>query len=181
MDLLAALNIVLLYLLMAGLGCTVDPTTLRRHLCTSPRGVLVALCAQCIVLPALAASVARAAGLAPPFAVGLVVVCCCPGGAISNILCLFFQADVALSVACTTASSTVAVAVRRRRGEEERRRRCVGDGDGGGDGVTRCGTRALPGACRRARVPSTRPADSTLHRVFVGWHVDRMSTEVRKS
>ena len=46
--------------------------------------------------------------LEPGFAAGLVIMCCCPGGAMSNILCWLVQADVTLSVAMTAASSLVA-------------------------------------------------------------------------
>ena len=105
MDFLGALNLVLLFMLMTGLGCAIDYSALRTVL-RKPRGVAVGLLSQFVVLPALAAGVATVAGLADVFAVGLVVMCCCPGGAISNVLCLFFQVDIALSVACTAASSS---------------------------------------------------------------------------
>ena len=108
MDFLGALNLVLLFMLMTGLGCAIDYSALRTVL-RKPRGVAVGLLSQFVVLPALAAGVATVAGLADVFAVGLVVMCCCPGGAISNVLCLLFQADIALSVACTAASSSLAV------------------------------------------------------------------------
>ena len=108
MDFLGALNLVLLFMLMTGLGCAIDYSALRTVL-RKPRGVAVGLLSQFVVLPALAAGVATVAGLADVFAVGLVVMCCCPGGAISNVLCLFFQVDIALSVACTAASSSLAV------------------------------------------------------------------------
>ena len=96
MDFLGALNLVLLFMLMTGLGCAIDYSALRTVL-RKPRGVAVGLLSQFVVLPALAAGVATVAGLADVFAVGLVVMCCCPGGAISNVLCLFFQVDIALS------------------------------------------------------------------------------------
>ena len=47
--------------------------------------------------------------LRPIHRVALVIVGCCPGGAMSNIVCFLAQADLDLSVAMTTASSLVAI------------------------------------------------------------------------
>jgi BASS family bile acid:Na+ symporter len=47
--------------------------------------------------------------LPTPFAVGLILVSCCPGGTASNVICFLARLDVALSVAMTAASTILAV------------------------------------------------------------------------
>lgn len=73
-----------------------------------PKGILVGLFSQFVFMPPLGFAVAKALTLPDHYAIALVIMVCCPGGAISNILCVLFQADVAMSVAMTTASSIVA-------------------------------------------------------------------------
>jgi BASS family bile acid:Na+ symporter len=46
--------------------------------------------------------------LPTPFAVGLVLVCCCPGGTASNVIAYLAKADVALSVSMTAFSTMLA-------------------------------------------------------------------------
>ena len=46
--------------------------------------------------------------LPTPFAVGLVLVCCCPGGTASNVIAYLAKADVALSVSMTAFSTILA-------------------------------------------------------------------------
>jgi BASS family bile acid:Na+ symporter len=45
-----------------------------------------------------------------PFAVGLILVCCCPGGTASNVIAYLAKADVALSVSMTAFSTMLAAA-----------------------------------------------------------------------
>jgi BASS family bile acid:Na+ symporter len=47
--------------------------------------------------------------LPTPFAVGLILVACCPGGTASNVVTFLARADVALSVAMTAASTILAI------------------------------------------------------------------------
>ena len=54
-------------------------------------------------------NVTRLLKLETPFAVGLILVACCPGGTASNVVCYIAKADVALSVLMTTASTFGAV------------------------------------------------------------------------
>jgi BASS family bile acid:Na+ symporter len=53
--------------------------------------------------------VATTLGLDTPFAVGLILVACCPGGTASNVVTYIARADVALSVLMTTCTTLGAV------------------------------------------------------------------------
>ncbi len=97
---------VALVTLMLGLGLTLEVRDFRRIL-QSPRLMALGLVAQMVLLPILGVGVALASGLQAPFALGLVVLTLCPGGALSSALCNFIRADVALSVSLTATASLV--------------------------------------------------------------------------
>lgn len=100
-------QLVLLFFVMLGLGTTIDASKLKSTF-GRPVGLAIALLLQFVMMPALSYGLSRAFDLPSAYAVGLVCICCAPGGAVSNILCFIFQADVTLSVAMTTASSILA-------------------------------------------------------------------------
>jgi BASS family bile acid:Na+ symporter len=60
---------------------------------------------QIVLLPLTAFGVAYLAGLDPLYAVGLVLIAACPGGATSNAMSQLARGDVALSVSLTATSS----------------------------------------------------------------------------
>ena len=59
-------------------------------------------------MPGLGWTLATLFELPTPFAVGLILVSCCPGGTASNVISFLARADVALSVAMTTVSTIAA-------------------------------------------------------------------------
>jgi bile acid:Na+ symporter, BASS family len=67
--------------------------------------------AQYTVMPATGWAVAKALGLPADFAVGLILVACCPGGSASNVVTYIARANVALSVVMTFCSTLAAVAM----------------------------------------------------------------------
>ena len=71
--------------------------------------VLPGVVLQYTVMPALGWSLGYLFALPPPFAVGLVLVSCCPGGTASNVIAYLARADVALSVTLTALSTMLAV------------------------------------------------------------------------
>ena len=75
------------------------------------RAVVLGFIAQYIIMPASGWAVAKAMNLPPDFAVGLILVACCPGGTASNVVTYIARANVALSVVMTTCSTLAAVAV----------------------------------------------------------------------
>lgn len=97
-----------LALVMLGMGLTLLPDDFKR-VGRMPRPVALGFAAQYTIMPALGWGVAHLLKLDPPFAVGLVLVACCPGGTASNIVTYIARADVALSVVMTMCSTFAAV------------------------------------------------------------------------
>ena len=96
----------ILTLLMFQLGLTLrvsDFTMIVRR----PKPVLVALAGQIVLFPVLAYLVSSVAVLPPLFAIGMMLIACCPGGSSSNVFSYLAKGDVALSVSLTAISSVV--------------------------------------------------------------------------
>ncbi|GMH81873.1 hypothetical protein TrST_g8357 [Triparma strigata] len=102
------IGLILLLLLMLGLGSSIDVVAFKNQF-RRPKKLLIGMFLQFVLQPPLAVIVGKAWGLPPVQAVSLVVTCSCPGGSMSNIICLLFRADVDLSVAMTAASSLAAL------------------------------------------------------------------------
>jgi bile acid:Na+ symporter, BASS family len=97
-----------LAVIMLGMGITLSVEDFRR-VGTMPRPVLLGLVAQYTIMPFLGWAVGRWLALEPAFAVGLVLVACCPGGTASNVVTYLARANVALSVVMTMVSTFAAV------------------------------------------------------------------------
>ncbi|MDA1092962.1 MAG: bile acid:sodium symporter family protein [Acidobacteria bacterium] len=70
--------------------------------------VLAGVFLQYTIMPILGWSIGYLLALPTPFAVGLVLVSCCPGGTASNVITYLAKADVALSVTMTAVSTLLA-------------------------------------------------------------------------
>ena len=101
------INVVLLFCLMFGLGTSINFEAFKAHF-RNPKAILTQLATQYALLPPLAFSIAKMFGLGPIYAISLVVLACCPGGAVSNVLCFLIHADLDLSVAMSTSSGVIA-------------------------------------------------------------------------
>ena len=73
-----------------------------------PKDVLCGTLAQYTVMPLLAYAVSKLLNLPTEFAVGLILVGCCPGGQTSNVMAYIAKGDVALSVTLTSLSTVLA-------------------------------------------------------------------------
>jgi BASS family bile acid:Na+ symporter len=98
-----------LAVIMFGMGITLSVRDFVR-IARAPLPVAVGVVAQFTVMPLLGWLVAVGLSLEPPFALGLILVACCPGGTASNVVTSIARADVALSVLMTTCSTLGAVA-----------------------------------------------------------------------
>ncbi len=96
--------------IMLGMGLTLSLNDARR-VADRPVALAAGVALQYTVMPALGWTLAWLFGLSTPFAVGLILVSCCPGGTASNVISYLARADVALSVAMTAASTFLAVAM----------------------------------------------------------------------
>lgn len=102
-----AVNVVL-GVIMLGVGLDLDLAEFRRTL-RAPRGPAVGLVTQFVLLPALAFGAVRLLAPDPAVALGVLVVCACPGGTVSNVVTHLAGANVSLSIAMTTVSTFLAL------------------------------------------------------------------------
>lgn len=100
--------VLLLAFIMLCMGLTLTLEDFRR-IARMPKAVAIGFAAQYSIMPLLAWGVAHALNLPPQFAVGLILVGCCPGGTASNLVTYIAGADVALSVVMTVCSTLAAV------------------------------------------------------------------------
>ena len=97
-----------LAVIMLGMGVTLTIDDFRR-VARMPKPVAVGLSLQYTVMPALGWAVGWVFQLDTAFAVGLILVACCPGGTASNVVTFIARADVCLSVVMTAFSTLAAV------------------------------------------------------------------------
>ncbi len=96
-----------LAIIMLGMGLTLAVEDFER-VARRPVPALCGVLLQYTVMPLLGWSLGYALGLPNQWAVGLVLVACCPGGTASNVICYLANADVALSVSMTSVSTLLA-------------------------------------------------------------------------
>ena len=94
--------------IMLSMGMTIGFDDFRRIWRERAR-VLPGVALQYTLMPGLGWTLATLFELPTPFAVGLILVSCCPGGTASNVIAFLARADVALSVAMTAVSTVAAV------------------------------------------------------------------------
>jgi bile acid:Na+ symporter, BASS family len=97
-----------LALVMLGMGLTLNAGDFAAIL-RLPGAVGLGFAAQYTIMPLLGWGVAKMLALPPAFAVGLILVACCPGGTASNVVTYLARANVALSVLMTMCSTLAAV------------------------------------------------------------------------
>ncbi|XP_072167321.1 ileal sodium/bile acid cotransporter-like [Diadema setosum] len=74
-----------------------------------PVGFLVGFASQFITMPLICFVFALVLKLEPPFALGLLIIGCCPGGTVSNLFTFWTDGDICLSVCMTTVSCIAAI------------------------------------------------------------------------
>lgn len=97
-----------LQLIMLGMGLTLQVADFARVV-RMPRSVLFGVLLQYTIMPLVGWGVGHLFALPTPLAVGLILVCSCPGGTASNVIAYLARADVALSVSMTAISTLLAV------------------------------------------------------------------------
>lgn len=99
---------VMMMIIMLGMGSSM---TYRDFFLAfrKPKGILVGLLSQYMVMPFLGYLLAVLLGLPPGMAAGLILIACMPGGTTSNIFTYFSKGVLALSIMMTTVSTLVAV------------------------------------------------------------------------
>ena len=94
-------------IIMLSMGMTIGFEDFRR-IGRQRTSVIPGVVLQYTLMPALGWTLATLFNLPTPFAVGLILVSCCPGGTASNVICFLARADVALSVSMTAISTLIA-------------------------------------------------------------------------
>jgi bile acid:Na+ symporter, BASS family len=94
--------------IMFGMGMALTLADFKR-VAEQPYPVAVGLIAQFVIMPVMAAAIAKFFELPPAIAAGLILVGSCPGGTASNVITYLAKGDVALSVTMTSCSTMVSV------------------------------------------------------------------------
>lgn len=97
-----------LAVIMLGLGLHLRVEDFKRIL-VQPKAILVGLVCQVLLLPTLCFFLAKAFGLAPELAVGLMLLAASPGGITANLYSHLFKGDVALNISLTAINSVLAI------------------------------------------------------------------------
>ncbi len=95
-------------IIMLGMGITLSMEDFTRVL-KFPSWVFAGVLLQYTVMPFSGWAIAKLMALPDNYAVGLILVACCPGGTASNVVSYLARANVALSVTLTTLSTILAV------------------------------------------------------------------------
>ena len=94
--------------IMLGMGLTLKPEDFKIVI-KSPKWVLTGALLQFTVMPLMGWGLGYIFHLPLPFAIGLIIVSCCPGGTASNVISYLAKANVALSVTMTVISTSLAI------------------------------------------------------------------------
>lgn len=97
-----------LIIIMIGLGMSLTLRDFKR-VAVYPKAAFVGLGNQLILLPLVGFGLTYAFGLSPVWAVGVMLIAACPGGATSNMITFVSRGDTALSITLTAVSSAVTV------------------------------------------------------------------------
>ncbi|WP_432698620.1 bile acid:sodium symporter family protein [Marinobacterium sp. YM272] len=97
-----------LFLMMLGIGITLQRSDLERLVSQDRKALLVGLAGQLLLLPAVGVGVCLLFGLPPLVAAALMIVTLAPGGVTSNMITLVARGDTALSVGLTAVGSLIA-------------------------------------------------------------------------
>ncbi|XP_056424715.1 sodium-dependent organic anion transporter [Hyla sarda] len=99
---------VILALVVFSLGCTVEAVKLWSHF-RRPWGIVIGLVCQFGLMPLIAYLLAIGFSVKPAQAVAILIMGCCPGGVISNIMTLWVDGDMDLSLSMTSCSTLLAM------------------------------------------------------------------------
>ena len=97
-------------IIMLGMGITLTAEDFTR-IFKMPGWVLAGVTLQYTIMPISGWLLAKWLALPDAFAVGLILVACCPGGTASNVISYLARANVALSVTLTTLTTIMAIAM----------------------------------------------------------------------
>jgi len=97
-------------IIMVGMGCDIDIKACWEHL-KRPWGVLVGVFCQFLIMPCIALMMAKifSGSISDYQALIILLMGCSPGGSLSNLMSVWIQADVNLSVTMTLSSTVLSL------------------------------------------------------------------------
>ena len=95
-----------LFIIMLGMGLSLSINDFKQ-VGKSPKAVTIGLICQMIMLPLIGFFLAIGFGLSPTLAIGIFILCLCPGGVTSNLFCYLSRGNVALSISLTAIVSLI--------------------------------------------------------------------------
>ncbi len=96
--------------IMLGMGITLKIDDFKQVL-KMPKPIAVGCVGQYLIMPFLGWGIAKFMGLPKEFAIGLILVSCCPGGTASNVVTYIARANLPLSLLMTMCSTFGAIAL----------------------------------------------------------------------
>ncbi|XP_061098617.1 hepatic sodium/bile acid cotransporter-like [Conger conger] len=100
--------IIILFLTMISLGCTMEIPKIKAHF-LKPKGVAIAVVSQYGFMPLAAFLLGKVFQLDSIEALTVLICGCCPGGSLSNFFALAMQGDMNLSIVMTSCSVLLAL------------------------------------------------------------------------
>jgi BASS family bile acid:Na+ symporter len=97
-----------LAIITLGLGLSISFQDIR-NIVTHPWNVFIGLMSQLLILPVIAFAIAMITDMDPEYAVGLVIIAACPGGATSNLVNYMIKGNVTLSLSITIVNSLITI------------------------------------------------------------------------
>ena len=105
----SGISLIFFYLMMIGFGCSLEIDKFRDHI-KKPKGIILGFLLQYLIMPCTCFFLSKF--LEPygdHYAVALILIGCCPGGGMSNMISYILRMDIELSIAMTTCSSIGAI------------------------------------------------------------------------
>jgi len=97
-----------LAIITLGLGLSISYEDIRK-ITVKPFNVIIGLLSQLLLLPVIAFAIALITRMDPEYAVGLIIIAVCPGGATSNLVNYMIRGNVALSLSITVVNSLITI------------------------------------------------------------------------
>ncbi len=104
---LTDLIIPLIQIIMFGMGTAMSVTDFAA-VAKSPKGVMVGVSAQLLIMPVIGYGLAAASNFPPEIAAGIVLIGCSPSGVASNVMAYLAKANLALSITITSIATLIA-------------------------------------------------------------------------
>jgi len=97
-----------LAIITLGLGLSISYQDIK-NIVTRPWNVFIGLMSQLLILPVIAFAIAMITDMDAEYAVGLVIIAACPGGATSNLVNYMIKGNVTLSLSITIVNSLITI------------------------------------------------------------------------